>query len=261
MKLKPYNVSFFLFFLILVSCSFVTEGWCESITSGRFGPLAWSIGDWWIVESQVYNTGTINPKQIGWGPNIKWHFLVEREDAIENQLYLVVAIQPLNENPYPYYFRYWFRSADGYVGRYELYDAGNAGSKDPFTGPPARREDYPPTGAAPFFSIKFPALPMTFPLFNSDERMHSPAASGRKFITYQESEEIDGTVIAEKSHSKIRSKIEGILDKGNKLITVGSQDNMNESQYWNVNLPWPVYGELYDKTHISRRYWLIETGK
>jgi hypothetical protein len=239
---------------------------CNLVAAQRISPLnppKWSVGDWWIVECQVYDYGEMvsGPHKPGWGPKQTWRFQVDSTDSIEGQPYFVVSIRPMRDNSCPYWFRYWFRTLDLYVGRYELYHPIGTGTKIREIGPPVVTKNFSPMGSNPFFSNKFPTLPMTVPLFNLDREFASFSASGGKFETFQETTEADPLVVEEKADWNLLSKIKtGLMDK-NRLVTIRTASNIIEQQYWTPTLPWSVYGERYDKADIARRYWLVEVGQ
>jgi hypothetical protein len=174
----------------------------------------------------------------------------------------MLSIHPLEGNKCPYSFRYWFRSSDRYVGRYELAHPATTGAKERVIGPPIVRKDFSPTGMTPFFPMNFPTLPMTVPLFGTERRPVSFGVTHGGVETTQEIKELDGSGVAEKVESSFLRKIEpGVLERNNRLITIRTTSGINEQQYWNARLPWCVYGERFDKTFLSKRYWLTEVGK
>ena len=77
--------------MLVMICS--PLGW---VNAQEFQPPAWSVGDWWIVKSQRYDSGeTVDEeRQPRWLPTQTWRFDVEKQETIANQLYFVVAIHP-----------------------------------------------------------------------------------------------------------------------------------------------------------------------
>ena len=225
-------------------------------------PPQWSVGDWWIVESQVYDAGkVVAGSQPGWRPKQAWRFQVEKIDSIGDQPYFVVSVKPINENSSPYSFRFWFRVSDLYVGRQELIHPNPTASKPKVIGPPVVTKDFSATDAAPFLLTGFPTLPMTVPLFNMEEKPFSYKAGGRVFQLSQELEKVDGLTISEKVDAKLLKKMGADSLNQAMLIKINTKSGIGERQYWKDGMPWCIYGERLDKTYTSRRYWLVDMGK
>jgi hypothetical protein len=218
------------------------------------------MGDWWVVECQVYDLKKVvsGPRQPDWSPRQAWRFQVDSTDTIEGEPYFVVSVRPIKDNSCPYRFRYWFRVSDRYVARHELHHPVNTGTKTREIGPPVVTKDFSPAGSSPFFSGKFPTLPITVPLFNLNRESASFSASGGKYETYLE---VQGPTVEGKADSALLPRIKTRLADKNRLVTISAGSNISEQQYWNPELPWSVYGERYHKTDISRRYWLVDMGK
>ncbi len=238
-------------------------------------PPVWSVGDWWIVKSQVYDSGQmVRGGTPRWLPPQTWRFDVEKQDSIENQTYFVVAIRPGEDNPYPYWFRYWFRVSDRYVGRYEMYHPDNSSrTRAQKIGPSVVRKNFAPNRAAPFLTSKFPALPLTVPLFAGDaERAtfavkessissDTSAYTSPEFETIQEIQTIDARTFSEKVNPDFLGSIGNISKEGNKLITIQTKSSLQEVQNWDPQLPWCVYGKRVENSIMFKRYWLVEAGK
>jgi hypothetical protein len=98
------------------------------------------------------------------------------------------------------------------------------------------------------------------PLFNvtGETMAFAPATGGPRS---QKVEEVSLPALMNKANPDLMAKSERSLTQRNVLITLSKADNVSESQYWNTGLPFPVYGERFDKTYTSRRYWLVEVGK
>ncbi len=251
-------------FLYLICFMVSFFAFCEVVVGQSYppNPPSWSLGDWWIVECQVFDLGKVvsRTREPAWSPKQAWRFQVENIDSIKDQPYFVVSVRPMEGNSCPYWFRYWFRVSDRYVGRQELFHPTGTVSKTREIGPPVVTKDFPLTGAAPFFSGKFPMLPITVPIFNLDRSFVSFGASGGKFETSQGIEEAEESAVVQKADSNLLSRVRTKLMSGNKLITISTPTDINERQYWNPEIPWCVYGERFDKSYLSRRYWLVEMG-
>lgn len=231
----------------------------QSLTS--YEPPAWSVGDWWTVQSQVYDEGKIvRGAKPGWRSPQTWRFQVEKMDKLADQDYYVVSITPGKGNSCPYSFRYWFRVSDRFVGRRELLHPTPAASKPRVIGPPAVAGDFYDQPAAPHFSEDFPSLPATFPLFGATAKTMALGITGAEPVA-QKTEEVPLATMMEKASPQLKAKNQNSLAQGNLLMTITKPDNVKESQYWNQGLPFPVYGERVDNTYTSRRYWLVDAGK
>jgi hypothetical protein len=241
---------------------FVFFGIAIAQDNTSMSPPQWSVGDWWIVESQVYDMGkVVKGSQPGWRPKQLWRFHVEKIDSIGDQPYFVVSVKPDNNNTSPYSHRFWFRVSDRYVGRQELIHPNLTASKPKVIGPPVVTKDFSSIDTAPFLSTQFPTLPMTVPLFNGEGKSIPYKAGGRAFHISQELEKVDGLSVSEKADANLIKKMgAGSLDQA-MLVKISTKSGMGERQYWKNGLPWCVYGERTDKTYTSRRYWLVDMGK
>ena len=241
---------------------FVFSGMAIAQDSLSVNPPQWAVGDWWIVESQVYDLGkVVKGSQPGWRPKRAWRFQVEKMDTIGDQSYFVVLIKPVNDNSSPYSFRFWFRASDRFVGRQELIHPSATSSKPKVIGPPVVTKDFSPTDTAPFLLTGFPTLPLTVPLFAIEEKSVFFSARGRAFQMSQQLEKVDGLMVSEKVDANLQKKMGGESLDHATLIKISSTSGIGEKQYWKNGLPWCIYGERLDKTYTSRRYWLVDMGK
>lgn len=238
-------------------------------------PPVWSVGDWWIVKSQVYDSGKIVAgSKPRWLPPQTWRFYVEKQDFIDSQPYFVVIIRPVEDNSYPYWFRYWFRVSDRYVGRYELYHPDtSSGTKTRDIGPAVVRKKFDPNRTVPFLTSKFPTVPITIPLFAVDRestsavvrektiRSETSAYTNPEFEIIQEIQEVDTRTLSEKANPDFLKTIGTISKDGNTFITIRTKSSLQEEQHWDPQLPWCVYGQRVENAVIFKRYWLVEVGK
>ncbi len=242
----------------------------EFVDAQEIQPPTWFVGNWWIVKSQVYDSGKIVAGATpGWLPPQTWRFDVEKQDSIANQSYFVVAIHPVEDNPCPYWFRYWFRVSDRYVGRYELHHPKTTSRTTKSLGPSVVRKNFSPDDAAPFFTTKFPALPLTVPLFGiagnrttfaakeSTAQAVTSTYTRPEFETIQEIQNIDAETLSKKANQDFLKSLDGISNGGNTLITIQTKSFLKEVQHWDPELPWCVYGERTENSIVSRRYWLV----
>ncbi len=213
------------------------------------------------MQCQVYDPGKIDKRvQPGWRPSQAWRFQVEKIEPLADQSYYVVSVTPVQGNSCPYAFRYWFRVSDRFIGRRELIHPTPAASKPRTAGPPTVTTDFFNGPAAPFFTDEFPTLPVNMPLFavNTAPLAFAPASGEPRS---QQVAEVSLAALMEKANPEMLAKNEKNLAPQNVLITLSKASTVSESQHWNLGQPFPVYGETFDRTYTSRRYWLIEVGK
>jgi hypothetical protein len=239
---------------------FTLAGSAAGQATSSLTPPPWSVGQWWIVECQVYDLGkVVRGAQPGWRAMQTWRFQVEKKEQLAGQPYFVVAVKPVKDNSCPYSFRVWYRVSDRFVGRQELIHPTPTPGKPKVIGPPAVSQDFLNDAAAPFFTEEFPNLPLTMPLFNVAQKSLSFQAAQEGPLS-QTVEEVSPAVM-DKANAAFRARMGANLSTQNVLIKVSAAGNVSESQYWNAGLPFPFYGERFDQTHTSRRYWLVDTGK
>jgi len=250
-------VRYMLFPLLII---FTLAGSAAGQAIPSLTPPAWSVGEWWIVECQVYDLGkVVKGAKPGWRPAQAWRFQVEKTAKLDGQPYYVVAVTPVKDNSCPYSFRFWFRVSDRFVGRQELIHPTPTATKPRVIGPPTVTHDFLGQAAAPFLTDEFPTLPLTMPLFDVEQKSVSFAAAREGELT-QTVEEVSPEVMA-KANPDFAAKMRATVTTQNLLIKVRNADNVSESQYWNSGLPFPFYGERFDQTYTSRKYWLVDMGK
>lgn len=239
----------------------------------EFTPPTWSVGDWWIVNSQVYDAGKIVPgAEPRWLPPQVWHFQVEGQELLENQNYFLVAIRPGDGNPSPYWYRFWFRQSDRYVGRYELHHPESSGSKRTRNlDAPSVGKNFDPALRLPFLTSKLPALPLTLPVF-AEVRQSTPRGVrgnstrsipahyiGPEFELSQEIQPVDASTFTAKTPDDVEL-LSTSPENQHVLVTIRTSAAMLEEQYWNPQYPWCLYGQRLENSVVTRRYWLVETG-
>jgi|WetSurMetagenome_2_1015567.scaffolds.fasta_scaffold06603_4 hypothetical protein len=246
------------FSLHLALAVFFFNGLAVAQVVSTSAPPAWSVGDWWVVECQVYNTGkVVRGAKPGWTPRQGWRFEVEGSESIASQPYFVVSIRPEGGNRCPYWFRYWFRVSDRYVGRSELHHSEHAASKPNALKPSVVRDDFTDTPPGPFLTDEFPSLPLSMPLFNANCK---PLAGGDKSEVSQAFENLADSRVLEKADLRMASKLEAEAGRRNLLVRISTL-KITERQYWNSGLPWCLYGERTENGHDFRRYWLVDVGR
>jgi hypothetical protein len=219
------------------------------------------VGQWWVVECQVYDVGkVVKGAQPGWRPAQAWRFQVDQIEQLAGQPYYVVSVKPVKADTCPYSFRFWFRVSDRFVGRQELIHPTSTPTKPRVIGPPVVTQDFLSQAAAPYFPDEFPSLPVTMPLFSVAQNSASFANTPEGDLT-QTMQEVSPEVM-EKANKTLVAKMSPSLTTQNLSIKVMNKDaNVSEQQYWNSGLPFPFYGERFDQTYTSRKYWLVDMGK
>lgn len=249
------------------------SGW---VNAQEVQPPAWSVGDWWIVKSQRYDLGEIvdEERQPRWLPLQTWRFEVENQETIADQGYFVVDIRPVEDNPCPYRFRYWFRRSDRYVGRYDMLPLKSASiTRTQKSDSSVVRKRFDPNKTTPFLTTKFPMLPLTMPVFTTFGETFSPLAedmtirsqtsasyTGPEFDIIQEVRNVDVQSLAEKAHPAFLGFIGNLPQSGNVYITLQASPSIQETQHWNPRFPWCMYGERLEHGTLIQRYWLITYG-
>jgi len=238
----------------MIFCFFTALG---ELAAALDAPPAWSPGQWWVVESQTYNTGKIRLGDTpGWEPKVGWRFQVEGTEAPEGEPYYVVVVTPLEGNKCAYTFRYWFRVSDRFLGRREV--------RHPARDPEVQKDIGPPVvvrsfnnNPNPLSNFEFPALPATIPVFSS--RAHASSAGTMSRRT-QAATRISTADMKDKADPAFMAKVGARVAPDSSLFKINQGARVIESQYWNAGLPWCVYGEQSDETFTSRRYWLVDMG-
>ncbi|GAK55056.1 hypothetical protein U27_01887 [Candidatus Vecturithrix granuli] len=238
-------------------------------------PPAWAVGDWWVVKTQRYDSGGIIRKDTPprWLPPQAWRFDVEQQESIAGQPYFVVAVRPIEDNPCPYWFRYWFRQSDRYIARYELHQLKSSTANTRNLASSVVRKDFDPAGTTPFLTTTFPTLPLAVPVFaveseNSETFANeqsisstAPAYASPEFEMLQEVQSIAVKSLTEKAHPDFLGLVGNIPQEGNVFITISTTIALQEKQHWNPQFPWCIYGESVENSEITRRYWLVKMGR
>jgi hypothetical protein len=219
-------------------------------------PPAWSAGQWWVVESQVYNQGKIRRgAQPGWEPKVRWRFQVEGTENLGGEPCYVVAVTPAEGNKYPYSFKYYFREADRSIARRDLIHPANSGDIGPQVVTQNIQSGFSLT------AHEAPTLPVNLPVFGTQPQAAAGAGPLSLSRATQTAQKVDAAALQAKANPALLAKMGGALSGSNNLVKIAKPSGVAESQYWNADLPWCVYGEQFDKTYTSRRYWLVDTGK
>jgi len=237
--------------------------WASAQAVSPLEPPKWSVGDWWTVECQVYDSGKTvkGPVPPGWRPKQVWRFQVEGIENIEDQPYFMVSIKPQGDNKCPYWFRYWFRESDRHIGRQELHHPSATAGKKGNIGPPVVRKEFSPASAGPFFGDQFPSLPLTMPLFRGDQPFMPFSSRRGKFDIHQEVGGVSAMKFMGGSEAPLLKEDAPLTPDANRMVKITATSNNVEQQVWNPAHPWCVYGERVQNDKPFRRYWLAEYGK
>jgi len=247
--------------LYLLALLLLFNGIAAGADNPVLAPPPWSVGDWWVVDCQVYNEGRISPSEPGWTARQSWRFRVENIDSLAGRPHFIVFIQPEQGNSCPYRFRVWFDASSRYVSRYELHHPEPTATKPRRGGPSVVEHDFSDAEPAPLLTGIFPALPLTVPLFDVRQESVSFPAGNTEFDIHQSMEAVDAATALENADPNITGRIDASASNSNRLVRLTTPSDLVELQYWNANLPWCTYGERIIRGQVMRRYWLVETGK
>jgi hypothetical protein len=239
----------------------------------------WTIGDWWVVESQVYDHGDKKPGAVpGWLDKETWLFSVIATNSIDGQSCYEVSIKPGDGNRCPYWFSCWFRISDLLVMRRELHQPTITRTGRPFSAP-AAQADYSKDEESPFLPSDFPNLPLTTPHFaggqtNRYAPQASPSrpASAPQGVPRKSPRSLSGSVTqafqpnesmeqenAHRPGAAMPPNSPGAKVRFGVILLAQSADKY-ERQSWHSDLPWHVYGEKSEHGVAVRRSWLADHG-
>jgi hypothetical protein len=241
----------------MICCFFFVQG---EVAAALDAPPVWGPGEWWVVESQTYNTGKIRRGDTpGWEPKVGWRFQVKGIEDLGGEPHYVVVVTPLESNKCAYTFKYWFRVSDRLMSQREV--------SHPPRNPEVQKDIGPPVVTRSFnnnpnllSSFEFPALPVTIPVFSSRAHASSGGAPLKLSQRTQATTRISTEDMKGKADPAFMAKVGARVTADSSLVKISQGAGVIESQYWNVGLPWCVYGEQSDKTFTSRRYWLVDMG-
>jgi hypothetical protein len=232
----------------------------------------WSVGTWWVVETQAYNPGGIKrgEESIGWQEKQAWRFEVSDTEMINTDEYYVVLIQPEEGNPCPYFFRFWYRTTDFFVGRYEiLYPETSGGVLTEAT--KTVRKELAGDNPVPFAIPYFPNLPANIsPLFldtqvslSENTNQIANQTANQTGTPVQHVEMLSSTEAMSLTMPEPDQRIQASLSEetltSTQLITIQHGASV-EKQYWNPQLPWSYYSESEGSSSLMRRFWLVDYG-
>ena len=264
--------------------------WVAAFSSSAAGPSpagntvsslrpTWMIGDWWVMESQVYDRGDKKPGAVpGWLDKESWLFSVAATNSIDSQSCYEVSIKPGDGNRCPYWFSCWFRISDLLAMRRELHQPKATRTGRPFSAP-AVQANYSKDEESPFLPPDFPSLPLATPHFaggqtNRYASLTSPIrpASAAQGAPQNSPRSLSGSVTQE-SHPNETMEQENALRPGAAMppnspgakgrfgvIVLAQSADKCERQSWHNDLPWHDYSEKSEHGVVVRRSWLTEHG-
>jgi hypothetical protein len=239
----------------------------------------WTIGDWWVVESQVYDRGEKRADAVpGWVDKEAWLFRAMATNAIAGESCYELSIRPGAGNRCPYWFSCWFRVSDLLVMRRQLHQPTATRTGRPFS-VSAVQTDYAIDYESPFVPSDFPNLPLTMPHFAGGQTNHyvpKPApirgVSPLPAASRKSPRSLGGSVTQtfhpnqgmEQERAKLpdASTLPKFPETGGRfgVIVLDLSGDKYERQSWHRDLPWHVYGEKCEHGVTVRRSWLAALG-
>ena len=259
--------------------------WMTFSASAGSAPLAdavpnvrptWTVGDWWTVESQVYDRGDKMPGATpGWLNKETWQFSVVSTNSIDGEACYQVSIQPKDQNRCPYWFSCWFRMSDLLVLRRELHQPAATRTGRQFSAPVVQA-NYSKDEEAPFMPFDFPSLPLTIPHFaggmtnvyrtkvSFTRRAPAPRGGPQKparslAASVTQTFHPNETIGHEQVFGSRSPNPPGAQVRFGVFVLAQLADKF-ERQNWNSNLPWHAYGEKWEGGLLVRRSWLVDCG-
>ena len=237
------------------------------------------MGDWWIIESQVYDRGDRMPGATpGWLEKETWLFSVASTNALDGETCYQVSIQPKGRNLCPYWFVCWFRASDLLVLRRELHQPSATRTGRPFSGPVVQM-DYSKEEVMPFLPSDFPSLPLAVPHFAggltnlyrarafSAGPLPAPPGTARKSAravsdkvtqAFHPDETLESEAGLGSNLSRAAIPPGAAARFG--VFVLAQSDKKYERQSWNSNLPWHLYSEKWDNGLPVRKSRLLDCG-
>ena len=231
---------------------------------------AWTIGDWWTVESQRFDHGENRAGAApGWLEKETWRFSVDATNPVDGVPCYEVSVKPEGKNQCPYWFVYSFRKSDLLVMRRELHQP-PAGKTGRAASAPVVVSSYAADDQAPFVPDDFPNLPITTPHFAGDATNSytapalpkngqpraglaptcSRSTAGSLTQTFHPGEYMDFVPAAGMNLPATSSGV----------ITLAASGDKFERQSWDRNHPWHLYSEKWDSGELVRKSWLLDSG-
>jgi hypothetical protein len=235
----------------------------------------WHVGDWWTVESQIFDQGE---KRAGAGPGWlakeAWDFFVVATNSIAGEPCYQVSVKPKEPNRCPYSFCYWFRSSDLLVMRRELHQPIASRTGRPAS-VPVVQVDYSNDEQMPFVPADFPSLPLTVPLFAGDMtktygaglapgKQSSPPRAARSFAasvtqTFHPNAKLAPEDAVASNRLRTAAPARGQTPSG--VFVLAHSKETYERQSWSGDLPWHSYAEKWEQGSLVRKSWLSDRGR
>jgi hypothetical protein len=221
----------------------------------------WKIGDWWVVESQIFARSLISGGKPFWWEKQSWNFRVDTLDTIRNERYYVISIRNTNDSQFSPIFRFWLRTSDLFAARFETE---NPHYKYPSPKDPshiARREFNPEepqshnTDYNPIAPLAIPLLDTSVnPIVAGDFKKNLPiSAEERKLFSphyvpcVQEIKSVGNDEVTKIADTQLKNQLANLSKPACKLIMMKekyAENNRTEKQYWCEGMPWAIYGEI-----------------
>jgi hypothetical protein len=240
----------------------------QSQAESDFQPPEWQIGDFWVVETEIFDQGNIMKwsDEMGWSEKQAWRFEVLGIESANDCRCYHLQISPINGNACPYDLLLWLRIPDLQVNAFQIvYPADDFGSNR--RRPRSIRKYIPATRTSDaffdYFKARFPSLPLwLIPQFNSDPVPSASSADmprphtklGQKIATHS------GAFPSE--HADAISPYRAVeTSKGRYHKVTLAYGDAQEIQYWENGRPWTVYGYKSGKNGVEKLYRLTQVGR
>ena len=267
--------------LLSCGCTGLLAAAGASPTSGTVPSVRpnWTVGDWWVVESQTYDHGDRKPGATpGWTDKETWQFSVVTTNAIDGEDCYQVSIQPKEGNHCPYWFSCWFRMSDLLVLRREMHQPAATRTGRPFP-VAAVQANYSKDEEMPFMPSDFPGLPLTTPHFSGGSsnvygakipvarQSSSPTGTLRKSLrsstgrltqSFHQNEQMEHEQHLAPNLARTAA-LSGAPERVGVIVLAQSAERY-ERQNWSSHLPWHAYGEKWEGSQLVRKSWLADWG-
>jgi hypothetical protein len=240
----------------------------QSQSESGLQPPEWQIGDWWVVETVIFDQGNImkSPDEMGWSEKQAWRFEVLGIESANDLRYYHLQISPINGNACPYVLLLWLGIPDLQLNAFQIiYPADDSGSnrRSPRSVRKTISGTRTPDAFFDYFKTRFPSLPLwLIPQFNSDSVPSASSADmprpyaklGQKIAVHSDplpSEHADAVLPYRATETS-----KGLYHK----VTLAYGD-AQEIQYWEDGRPWTVYGYKSRNNGMEKIYRLTQVGR
>ena len=252
-----------------------------ALASPAAGPAAyrpkWAVGDWWTVDSQIYDRAENLPGGTPhWLEIETWKFAVDATNSVDGQPCYEVSVRPTGQNRCPYWFSYFFRESDLLVMRRQLHQPG-IGKSSRAPSEPTVETTFSKDEEVPFVQADFPNLPVAIPHFGgtisnayrqtstaakhldraANSQAHSRLFAGAVNQTFDANAQLQKNPPAGRRSAKVVA-VNNTPNSG--VIKISLSNDKQEKQEWNAKLPWPAYAEKWEFGELVRKSWLTDFG-